>query len=81
MDKVIYCLPLLNVGLPFTVLGVLKIYGLSRGLVGGREKPMACRLMGSCPSWSRGVNILMTLMFCAIGVGNLTMALALLLAR
>jgi hypothetical protein len=81
MDKVIYCVPLLSVGLPFTVLRVLKIYGLSKGVVGGRERPMACRLMGSCPSWSRGVNILVTLLFCAIGVGNLGAALALLFAR
>ena len=81
MDKLIYLLPLLSVGLPFTVLGILKVYGLSRGVVGGREKPMACRLMGSCPSWSRGVNVLVTLVFCAIGIGNLSAALALLFAR
>jgi len=81
MDKVIYCLPFLSVGLPFTVLGILKIYGLCRGVIGGREKPMACRLMGSCPNWSRGVNVLVTLMFCAIGVANLSAALALLIAR
>ena len=81
MDKVIYCVPLLSVALPFTVLGVLKFYGRSRGMVGGREKPTAWRLMGSCPSWSRKLNILVTLMFCAIGVGNLSAALALLFAR
>ena len=64
-------LPPAWVGLTFTALGTFKIYGFSRGIVGGGGKPTALRLCGSCPSWSRGFNIAVTCLFLAIGLGNL----------
>lgn len=39
--------PLATVGLTFTVLGVLKLWGLRRGIVGGADKPMVQRLCGT----------------------------------
>lgn len=35
------------IGVQFTVLGLLKIYGLWRGVVGGAGKPFATRLCGT----------------------------------
>ena len=35
------------VGLTFTLLGALKLYGLARGVVGGADKPLATRLCGT----------------------------------
>jgi hypothetical protein len=35
------------VGSFFTAVGVLKLYGLRRGIVGGRRKPIVQRLCGS----------------------------------
>ena len=64
-------LPPACVGIAFTTIGALKIYGFSRGIVGGGCKPAAQRLCGSCPSWSRGLNIIVTCFFLAIGLGNL----------
>ena len=64
-------LPSATIGVTFTVLGVLKIYGFSRGIVGGRCKPASQRVCGSCPSWSRAVNIVTTCLFLAVGLGNL----------
>ena len=40
-------LPLAAVGIPFTVLGVLKVYGFCRGIEGGANKPLADRLCGT----------------------------------
>ncbi len=79
MDTVIQILPLASVGATFTALGFLKLYGLKKGIVGGGGKPFACRLMGSCPSWSKSLNFVITLMFLAIGVVNLGILLVLLL--
>lgn len=59
------------VGGMFAVFGLLKVYGLFRGIQGGGGKPLAERVCGSCPSWSRGLNVGMTLLFLAIGLGNL----------
>ena len=64
-------LPSAAVGSAFTVVGLLKVYGLFRGIVGGGHKPASKRLCGSCPSWSRGVNIAVSLVFLGIGLGNL----------
>jgi len=64
-------LPPAAVGLTFTALGAFKIYGFSRGIVGGGCKPAAQRLCGSCPTWSRELNIAVTCFFLAIGLGNL----------
>ena len=35
------------VGTTFTALGVLKLYGLQRGVVGGHDKPLAQQLCGT----------------------------------
>ena len=32
--------PMATVGLPFTILGMLKPWGLKRGIVGGAGKPV-----------------------------------------
>jgi hypothetical protein len=62
------------VGLTFTVLSGLKIYGRTRGIVGGGGKPASQRICGSCPSWTRGGNIAVVGLFLAIGLGNLAYA-------
>jgi hypothetical protein len=38
---------LATVGLMFTILGSLKVWGLTRGIVGGAGKPFAQRLCGT----------------------------------
>lgn len=75
MDTFIKVVPFLTVGMAFTALGILKCYGLWQGIVGGAGKSAICRLAGSCPSWSKGVNIAATLMFCVIGIVNLSVAI------
>jgi hypothetical protein len=35
------------IGLTFTSVGSLKLYGLSRDIVGGADKPFATRLCGT----------------------------------
>jgi hypothetical protein len=40
-------LPLLTVGLMFTLLGGIKLWGLKKGVVGGSEKPLTQRLCGT----------------------------------
>jgi hypothetical protein len=35
------------VGVLFTLVGSLKLYGLATGVVGGAEKPLATRLCGT----------------------------------
>jgi hypothetical protein len=64
-------LPSLVVGLSFAAVGLLKVYGLSRGVVGGSGKPASVRLCGSCPSWSRRANVALACLFLAIGVAYL----------
>jgi len=39
--------PLATVGLTFTVIGLLKIWGLRSGIVGGADKPAIQRLCGT----------------------------------
>jgi hypothetical protein len=39
--------PLAMVGLTFTMLGSLKLWGLNRGIVGGADKPVIQRLCGT----------------------------------
>ena len=34
-------------GVQFTLLGSLKLYGLSRGVVGGADKPFVTKLCGT----------------------------------
>ena len=65
-------LPPLSVGLMFTGLGLAKVYGFARGIQGGGCKPTRDRVCGSCPSWSRGINIGFLVLLLMIGLGNLT---------
>ena len=39
--------PLAAVGLTFTILGSIKLWGLKRGIVGGADKPVVQRLCGT----------------------------------
>jgi hypothetical protein len=39
--------PLAMVGLTFTILGSIKLWGLKQGIVGGADKPFIQRLCGS----------------------------------
>jgi hypothetical protein len=39
--------PLAGVGLLFTFLGAVKLWGLNRGIVGGADKPVVNRLCGT----------------------------------
>jgi hypothetical protein len=64
-------LPCAWVGVSFTSLALVKVWGFSRGVVGGGCKPLSQRVCGSCPSWSRGVNIAVVALFFVIGLGNL----------
>ena len=74
MHALIESLPLIAVGVPFTAIGVLKIYGRWKGIVGGGGRPMSYRLMGSCPTWTRHVNLIMTWLFFVIGIVMLGLA-------
>jgi hypothetical protein len=40
-------LPPAMVGVMFTLLGCLKLYGLCTGVVGGSDKPLVTRLCGT----------------------------------
>ncbi len=65
-------LPPTTVGLIFCLLGVMKLYGQSRGIVGGGDKPFRQRLLaGSCPTWSRPVNLAMPYVFLGLNLLNL----------
>ncbi len=39
--------PQVMVGLTFTLLGSIKLWGLRRGIVGGADKPFVQRLCGT----------------------------------
>lgn len=69
------------VGVTFTTLGLLKIYGWKNGIVGGGGKPASCRLLGRCPSWSKRMNIIVIALFLGIGIANLCALLTVLLKR
>jgi hypothetical protein len=40
-------LPPVTVGVTFTLLGSIKLWGLKRGIVGGADKPFTQRLCGT----------------------------------
>lgn len=69
------------VGVLFTTLGLLKVYGWKKGIVGGAGKAASCRLLGRCPSWSKQVNIGFMVLFLGVGVVNLGICLVTLLER
>jgi hypothetical protein len=35
------------IGVQFTLLGLAKLYGLSRGIIGGADKPFVMKLCGT----------------------------------
>ncbi|MGA2705731.1 MAG: hypothetical protein ABSH35_32195 [Isosphaeraceae bacterium] len=39
--------PLATVGLTFTLLGGIKLWGLNRGIVGGADEPVVQRICGT----------------------------------
>ena len=39
------------VGGMFTALGLLKVYGLAHGTIGGRDRPLFQYATGTCPTW------------------------------
>ena len=67
------------VGVTFVSLGLLKIYGWRKGIVGGGGKPASCRLLGRCPSWSKPANIGAIILFLTTGIVNLVILLTVLL--
>jgi hypothetical protein len=79
MNSLADWLPPLAVGLTFTTLGLLKVYGFRKGIIGGGGKPASCRLLGRCPSWSKQINLLVIALFLAIGIVNLAIFLRFLL--
>ena len=60
--------PLLMIGGTFTTLGLLKVYGFKRNIIGGGGKPFSCRLLGACPTWSKHLNVALTVCFFMIGL-------------
>lgn len=81
VEKVFNWLPNAFVGVVFTTLGLLKVYGWRKGIVGGGGKPASCRLLGRCPSWSKQFNFIFTTFLLGIGVVNLGVCLGILLGR
>jgi hypothetical protein len=71
--------PLLMVGGTFMTLGLLKVYGFKHNIVGGGGKPWSSRLLGACPTWSKHVNVMMTVLFFVIGLSSLSVLVRLLL--
>lgn len=72
------CLPPAAVGATFTTIGLLKVYGLRKGVIGGGGKPISCRLLGRCPSWSKQLHLVFVWFFLGVGVVNLALLLTLL---
>lgn len=64
-------LPFAVVGIVFSTLALCKIYGYRKGIIGGGNKSITCRLLGSCPSWSKNLNIAMTVFFLVVGASNI----------
>lgn len=64
--------PLLMIGGFFLTFGLLKVYGLAHGIVGGGGKPLSCRLRGACPTWSKQMNVMVMALFLVIGLLSLS---------
>lgn len=62
------------VGILFTVFAGAKLYGRSRGIVGGGGKPWSQRCLGSCPTWNRQMNTTLLILFLVVGIINLVWA-------
>ena len=55
--------PLLSVAILFTTIGFLKLYGIKQNIIGGGGKSWGTRVRGSCPTWSRPLNVTVTVVF------------------
>ena len=64
--------PLLMIGVFFLTFGLLKVYGLTHGIVGGGGKLLSCRLRGTCPTWSKQINVSVMALFLVIGFWSLS---------
>ena len=71
--------PLLMVGGLFTTVGILKLYGFKHHIIGGGGKPWGTRVRGSCPTWSKHLNVTVTVLFLLIGLSFLSVLCWLLL--
>ena len=74
-------IPPLAAGVTFSTLGLCKIYGWRKGIVGGGGKPLRCRLGGRCPSWSREFNLGFIVLLLVSGVVNLGFFVAAMIKR
>ena len=63
-------LPPLLAALTFTSLGLCKVYGWRKGVIGGGGKPVLCRLNGRCPSWSNEFNMAFLVLLLSVGLLN-----------
>jgi hypothetical protein len=64
--------PVALTGTTMTVFGLIKLYGLARGIVSGRCQPMAERLCGACARpHVRGLRIVLPVLLLAVGLGEL----------
>jgi hypothetical protein len=65
--------PAAAVGFMFTVVGLLKVYGLYGGVIGGRDQPWFQYAVGTCPAWVgrgwRGRALRYGLPFLFLGIG------------
>ena len=67
-------LPPLIVGAMFTLFGAAKVYGLARGVYGGRGAPWTRKLVGQCPPGQcrvPGTNKIIPFVFLLIGIYGL----------
>jgi hypothetical protein len=70
-------LPHALVGAMFTMAGLLKVYGLCGGVIGGRDKPWFQYAVGTCPTWvgrgwrGRALRYGLPFLFLGIGLWNL----------
>jgi|GEM_PF-2926636 len=63
--------PLLCIGIVFTAIGLLKVYGFQLNIVGGGGKSWGTRVCGSCPTWSKHLNVSVMVLFFVIGLSAL----------
>jgi hypothetical protein len=72
MINVTEWLPMAMVGLMFTGIGSLKLWGLRRGITRIAGKPVAQRFCGTCPtSESRSLRLGFPLLFLGVGLFHL----------
>lgn len=60
--------PLLMIGSAFTTVGLLKVHALRHTIVGGGGKSFSRRLRGTCPTWSKQMNVMAMLIFLVPGL-------------